>query len=263
MRWGICIIAVLALLLFSACAQQTGPKYRGTDFDLVIYEPSEEFQDHIDMLQASNFIDVVEFIDESFAESPGIVVRFQTCGAVNAQWRPSSYEVAICYELLDYLDNNEAELNMEDAPEDFDKEAAVTFFYLHEVAHALIDVYDLPVTGREEDVADQFAVILLANHEADDALVASAMFFYDRMETVENFPIWSKHPLDEQRLYNLLCWAYGQNPDRYQDVVTNGHLPQSRADRCGQESAQAARSWGRLLVEFLNEEKAAEIRKKI
>ncbi|NCY10198.1 MAG: hypothetical protein EBX38_07420, partial [Actinobacteria bacterium] len=30
--------------------------------------------------------------------------------------------------------------------------------YLHELAHALIDINQINITGREEDVADQFAV---------------------------------------------------------------------------------------------------------
>lgn len=32
----------------------------------------------------------------------------------------------------------------------------------HELGHAFISLYDLPITGREEDAVDQFAAILLA-----------------------------------------------------------------------------------------------------
>jgi hypothetical protein len=35
--------------------------------------------------------------------------------------------------------------------------------FLHEVAHALIDGWDLPITRREEDAADQFSTLLLIN----------------------------------------------------------------------------------------------------
>lgn len=37
------------------------------------------------------------------------------------------------------------------------------FFMLHEVGHALIASYDLPITGSEEDAADQFAAWWLIN----------------------------------------------------------------------------------------------------
>ena len=34
----------------------------------------------------------------------------------------------------------------------------------HEAGHALIGEFDLPAVGREEDVADQFAAIVIVAH---------------------------------------------------------------------------------------------------
>ena len=38
-------------------------------------------------------------------------------------------------------------------------------------------------------------------------------------------PFWSGHGFDEARLANILCWAYGRNPQAFQELVGDGTLP--------------------------------------
>lgn len=56
--------------------------------------------------------------------------------------------------------------------------AVTTFVFYHELAHALIDVYDLPVVGREEDVADSLATVVAVEvvQRPEVALLAAGHF---------------------------------------------------------------------------------------
>ena len=51
--------------------------------------------------------------------------------------------------------------------------------FLHEVGHAVFDYLDVPNTGREEDVADQFAAYLLLQFAKSDArrLILGVAYF--------------------------------------------------------------------------------------
>jgi len=40
------------------------------------------------------------------------------------------------------------------------------------------------------------------------------------------------HGLPQERVYNLLCLAFGSNPVRFADFVQEGYLPATRAAHC-------------------------------
>jgi hypothetical protein len=56
------------------------------------------------------------------------------------------------------------------------------FFFFHELGHALIDVLQLPIVGREEDAADEFATLALLAEEKAGAEAALAVAEYFRLE---------------------------------------------------------------------------------
>ena len=42
----------------------------------------------------------------------------------------------------------------------------------------------------------------------------------------------NEHSLDEQRIYNLACWAYGNGTDGGIQIAKLAGLPEDRAQRC-------------------------------
>ena len=44
-----------------------------------------------------------------------------------------------------------------------------------------------------------------------------------------------EHSTSEQRRFNLLCMAYGSDPELFEDVAAWGGLPEERADICEEE----------------------------
>jgi hypothetical protein len=130
----------------------------------------------------------------------------------------------------------------------------VATFY-HEVGHALIDVLDLPVLGREEDAADTLSALLthhIWNEDAATAIVYDAAFAYSAMvaeadrDGVE--PAYADtHSLDQQRYYNLVCLYLGAAPEERAAVAEELGLPEDRASGCEEEFELADTSWGTLL----------------
>ena len=130
----------------------------------------------------------------------------------------------------------------------------IATFY-HELGHALIDVLQLPVLGREEDAADTLSALLIHQGWEEEAAAtltydtANAYWAYSEEAKAEGYDMafWDEHSLDMQRYYNLICLYYGAEPDLRADDAKELGLPDDRAERCPDEYQLAADSWGGLL----------------
>jgi hypothetical protein len=129
---------------------------------------------------------------------------------------------------------------------------------LHEFAHALFDMHELPVLGREEDAADRVAAYIylqLGKEEARRLITGTAYAHFtgaksdDSAQTVKEFSedFAEEHSTPEQRAYNVLCIAYGADPKLFGDVVTNGYLPKERAETCPEEYEQVQDAYETLI----------------
>jgi hypothetical protein len=89
-------------------------------------------------------------------------VRTLQCNTVNAFCDPNEFTLKICYE---WMDATEQMAPAKLSPEGFTRQEVIVGGFvgvlLHEMGHAISDVLDLPVLGREEDAADQIAVFIM------------------------------------------------------------------------------------------------------
>ena len=131
--------------------------------------------------------------------------------------------------------------------------ATLAFVFMHEVGHALTSELQLPITGREEDAADQLATVIVtsAGEEAGGIAIAAATLFglfgADR-EQFQEADFWDEHSLDEQRFFNILCWVFGSDPATYGDAVAESGIGEDRLVRCEGEWDQLSTSWETLLA---------------
>lgn len=183
------------------------------------------------------------------------------CQSVDAFYAPATGEVVLCYETMQVL-LNQAETVAEASKlgPDFPQQylmANLRFILLHETGHALIDLFDLPITGREEDAVDQLATTLMQKfssveetpHQVSENLRMAGNWLLARAQGQYHVDAYAdEHALGEQRYFNLQCLIYGSNPARFLSVVTEGDLPEARARRCPQEWERVNRSWLRLLL---------------
>ncbi len=181
-----------------------------------------------------------------------IALRTKDCGTVNAFYDPKDNSITFCYELMVHLfklyksdGNSDAEAN-----ERMNK--AINFIFLHELGHALIDSYGLPITANEEDAADRCSSFICIEEMGDEGVewvVAAAEAFYiqSKNRQIGKGSLSDEHLLEEQRFFNSLCMIYGSNPSKYGGFVEEGFLPKERAVKCPAEYAKTAKAWETLL----------------
>ena len=114
--------------------------------------------------------------------------------------------------------------------------------FLHETAHAIFNMLQVPVLGREEDAADQFAayvMLRLGKDEARKMILGSAYHYRIQMPGSQvKIPIQSlsnEHSTPAQRAFNILCIGYGADKKLFADVVEKDFLPKGRAEVCERE----------------------------
>lgn len=184
-----------------------------------------------------------------------IGVGFESCGQVNAFFNPQRQAVVICSEFVEMVIKtayNDKDFMMRLPREQFAKIIDGLFWgvYFHELAHAIIHTNNVPVTGREEDVADQFAVWFAVNFVdlSQTPVVMPTIWLWSRMAKERSIPtmtederksfLSNEHSLDEQRIYNMACWVLGTGSEGGAKTARFAGLPDARAQRCVGEYAQ-------------------------
>jgi len=207
---------------------------------------------------------------ETFAEVLGAIrlprpltLRFSGCdGESNAWYEVETQTVTFCYEFVADFERTAAGAAQYGISREAAVYGAVTYVLLHECSHAVFALLQVPILGREEDAADHVAALVLlraGKAVARRALSGAAwMYKHDASTRAPDESDFSDvHALDAQRLYNVLCMAYGSDPESYAGMVEKGYLPKDRAEGCHEEYEQVAFAVRRLIGKSL-EPKAVE-----
>lgn len=190
-------------------------------------------------------------LNQSLSLPFDITMQTQDCGKINAFYNPNDQSITVCYELMEYYYKLfKAAGESDDAAAD-KMNNAVRFAFLHEVGHALIDAYKLPIMGNEEDAADRCSAYISLEEVQDGVkyvlAAADAFAIESKMSGTANRNMADEHLLQEQRFYNSLCMIYGSNSTRYDYIVKQNYLPKERAVRCPGEYERTMQSWKGLL----------------
>jgi len=167
--------------------------------------------------------------------------------------------ITICYEYIEGLRKNMPVEATATGIEPIDTVVGpFTDTVLHEFAHALFDYLDVPVLGREEDAADQVAAYIYLQLGKDEArrLITGTVYAYWLEMQDTNSPSMAEfadeHSTPEQRVFNLLCMAYGADPELFEDVVKVRGLPDKRAAICGEEYELVALAYEALIAPHID-----------
>ncbi len=200
-------------------------------------------------------------LNEELALPVDVTVALRECGTAGASYERETHRISLCYELVSAF----AGVFLRDArrPEDAERAGAAVggatvFVLFHEAGHALIDLYQIPVEGREEEAVDQLAtlVLLSGGKEGEGAALDGASTLLVEEEDpagkalLDKLPFWSGHGLTAQRFSNVICWVYGKNPAGYQDQVDATTLPPERAQGCAAEYERISKEWDVLLAPY-------------
>jgi hypothetical protein len=207
---------------------------------------------------------IADDLNAAIAIPENVLITFKECGQPNAFWNPRDRQIVMCYELMAQMTEDFKPLARSE--EDLGEKVggALTFAFIHELGHCLIDVLKLASTGREEDAVDQlstFVLVGLKGEEGERMAISGALSWgiqYERLAksgktAAELDMLWAdEHSMDGQRFYNILCWVFGHNPNKYMAMV-NDPLPEARAVRCPMEYSRLANAWLTLLKPYLKD----------
>jgi hypothetical protein len=109
----------------------------------------------------------------------------------------------------------------------------------HEFGHLLVDQYDLPVLGKEEDAVDMLATLMLIEEDlpqSDMALVdaVDGWLYSERVQPARgyaNSDFYGEHSLDIQRSFTIACLMVQKS--------------------CEEDFGLARRSWNQVLAPYL------------
>ena len=247
-------------LLTVGCSETTAAPAEDVG-DFVVRPALLETEDYTDLaaqLSEERWLeDVAEVLNDSLILPVDIGMRFAECGENNAYYVPEDREIQICIEMFEgeratfaaYYDTDE---EIEDAVN-----GSFLFTVFHEVGHALVDVLEIPFTGREEDTADSLAAWwLIDGDEGEESAIAGALSFYtdpDEAGELGESDFAGEHSLSQQRYYTLTCLVYGSDTEKYASLLEDEWLTPERAEQCPAEFERLTSTWYTLLDAHLKE----------
>lgn len=224
----------------------------------VITIPSQKYHDQYAMFNNSEIKPLLANLAKLLGPDFNVVTK--ECGVINAYYSPSERSIVLCYEYLadgdKYIKSAYKKENV--ATQSYLDSGIFFHVLLHELGHALIDVKHIPVIGGEEDAADRIATIIMLEFTKSNPILGKSMFigflsynwnkrFGFLTKLIHSDLYADEHPFNEQRVFNMVCLAYGNNPVLFMDVAQAFKLPPERARRCADEYQNANRAIKTLL----------------
>jgi uncharacterized protein YbdZ (MbtH family) len=254
----LCSALLFAAPVFAADDEES-EEYAGT-VTLVYQKPKNKaFAPVLAKVKASEmFENTVKQINDTIALPEDLLVEFRECGTINAFYEPDKRRILMCYEIINYFQKSFAEAYDDAETAQTAALDASLFIFHHELGHALVDLLELPITGKEEDAVDDLATLVLVREweGGDTSALNAADSFYmigeeeeQEAEDLEKLPYYGEHSLGKQRYYQIACTVYGSDPETHAGLVPDV-LPKARAERCPAEYEQKARSWDTLLADY-------------
>jgi Putative metallopeptidase len=261
-------LAVTAwMVLFGATARLLGAETHPGRIKVEYLAPEDAKQQSVyNLLRERRALEQLQRLFSPLRLPIDLTLQTAGCeGIANAWYERGS--VTLCYKLLDAISQSMpkgtvwAGITQEDA-------VVGQFLYIaaHEIGHAIFDLLEVPLLGREEDAADQFSTYFMLRLGNDQArrLIFGAAYYYKKHLQHPSVAIQLKafsdeHSRPQQRFYNLLCMAYGANPAMFAEVVDKGYLPRERAKGCQREYRKVARAFQSLILSHVDQEIAREV----
>jgi hypothetical protein len=131
----------------------------------------------------------------------------------------------------------------------------VLFVAAHELGHGVLAEFKVPNPGREEDAADNFAILTALRMGSDfshGVLVEATKGWYltdlrDRA-TGRQPSYYGAHGMNLQRAYQIVCMMVGSDPEKFRELTVIARMPEHRQQSCKLDFDVTAWSWETLLM---------------
>lgn len=210
-------ILVLVAVLLTGCDMGYDGKVR------VVYDPAVtalEDEAHQDIKRSGVVKEIARFLNNEFYLPDNLLIRI---GSPEGPQFDNRYgEIEIPYRFITETKSsfrrghpNKSEEQVYNATMD-----VLMHVLLHEVGHALIDLYRLPVIRNEEHEVDDLAAILLVEMFEDGGKIvmnaADSFGLRSGMESrhMRGDAYAGEHGWSIERFYNMACLVYGKSPNK-------------------------------------------------
>jgi hypothetical protein len=241
------LIAAIFILVWCDPADAKKWARNATHKVRISYVPPKnpEHQAVYERLKKQRALERIKVVLEPIRLPKTLHLKLEGCDGISNAWYEDA-TITVCYEYIAELVQHAPTATTEMG---LTPQAAVVGpvieVFLHEIGHAIFDLLKVPLFGREEDAADQFAAYILLQMRKEEAqmTIRGVAHMYAR-EAFTQSPGFKQfadaHGLPAQRFVNLLCLAYGASPNdkELKDLVQTGLLPESRAEGCEEEYRQ-------------------------
>jgi hypothetical protein len=274
-------LAVASMLVTATMVTTAYTDSQTNQFE-IRYEPPKDPQ-HVQIYEEFTRLRVLENLQKFL--SPFRIPRKLTIMLAGCDGEADAFygddEITMCYEYVEELWENMPAQTTPGGVAPIDTVVGPLFdTSLHEFAHALFDMLDLPVFGREEDAADQLAayIYLQLGPAESRRLITGTVYAYaaealngempssleeaaeamktERPRSLEEYA--GEHSTPAQRAYNVMCIAYGADSNVFGDFVEHGLLPRDRAEWCHEEYEQVEHAYQTLVVPHIDQDLARE-----
>ncbi len=262
---------LMGLFAWGPAAAQT-PALSTHQIRVAYVQPSEEKHQPIyEALQERRVLETLRSILNPLRLPRELTLELKSCGGkVDAYyWQATA---TVCYEYVELIQQHAPKVATPGGVTRADAIiGAIVDTFLHEAGHAVFDLLEIPVFGREEDAADFFSAYVLLKFAPEDAarlfqgvgfmMASEAKAALEKPASLQAYA--GPHGTAPQRYYNLLCMAYGSDPKTFADAVSKGGLPKERADDCAEEFALLERAFRKLVMPYVDQEVLGKARAEV
>lgn len=187
------------------------------------------------------------------------------CGDVNAYYSSPQRKIVLCYELVEAIERSGPKIG---EVSEFSYEevvvGSIVGALLHELGHAVFDMNEVPVLGREEDAADAIATFIALQFSKDVArtVVRGTSYLHKGRFSFYAPAYWDEHGTGLQRYYNSLCVAYGGAPELFKELIAKSDMPKTRSDNCEREYRQVEHAFKKTLLPYIDTERMKQVQAK-
>jgi hypothetical protein len=289
-------VSLMRALADDDCLPDPGPKYQpiqglnNNGYPICYLPPNDTNKAAYTALQSRHILEVYgQFLSPLHLPHPLTLVGLNCQPTLNSDspfYSPVDRALHFCYE---WYNDVLAAAPKTPTPQGVTRANVITGMWagtlLHETGHAMFDMLDVPVFGREEDAADEVAafIALQFNTDVQRTIIKGFAYFWqmaaqngndpptvndprpsaDAIQRCLNDPLCAYsdvHGTASQRLYNTLCLGFGGAPDTFKDFVQMGWLPKTRAGDCGREYHQLDFAFRKTIMPFIDPDMMKKVR---
>jgi hypothetical protein len=216
-----------------------------------------KYEEHLERLRSRRVLEQLAQFLAPLRLPRTLRLRTKQCGAENAYYDGTEWAITFCYEMLDFIDRLAPKQPVRGVTRQDVFTGSIVGIMFHELGHALFDILNVPVFGREEDAADQIAAFIMVQFGKEVALTTikgTSFLWATQPDPTIRAAFSDEHGTPSQRFYNNLCIAYGADPATFKEFVDAGMLPTARAENCAREYKQAEFAFAKTVLPYVDQD---------